>query len=67
MSTKNYKNVLVPIPMEAYSKLKYISEVAQIPFTTLMQKIVDTPFFMEAVENSFDIIVQLQKKDKSQG
>ena len=67
MSTKNYKNILVPIPMEAYNKLKYISESLQIPLPVVMQKIIDTPYFIKAIEDSFDVIVYLQKQDKNQG
>lgn len=62
MPSKKYKNVLAPIPVAEYNKLKYISELVGISMPELMKKIIDTPFFTEAVEATFELMTNIEKE-----
>lgn len=66
MPSKRYKNVLAPVPVTEYNKLKYISETVGISLPELMKKIIDTPFFAEAVEATFKLMTTLQSLETEQ-
>lgn len=62
MPKNQYKNVVAPLPVDIYAKLKFISEKMGITFPELMRNILDNDFFRCGVDDMFQMIATLPEK-----
>lgn len=56
------KNIVASIPYDVYIQLDFIAKKMDVPLPALMSKILNNEFFIDAVQDMFDMVSQVPEK-----
>lgn len=56
------KNIVASVPYEVYIQLDYIAKRMQVPLPDLMGQILNNEFFINAVQEMFQMVAQVPEK-----
>ena len=56
------RNIVAKVPNDVYIKLHFIADKMEIPLPVLMGQILNNEFFLEAVDNMFEVISKVPDK-----
>lgn len=57
------KNIVASIPYDVYIQLDFIAKKMQVPLPSLMSKILNNEFFIDAVQDMFDMVSKVPEKE----